>query len=155
MYRFRCLGDSLWNVPLWARFRVAQKDSQPLVCGHCSDILTDRMADTLMPAGNAVIGQRVIRVDNRFRFDILMNESLQSLSIGALDNLRSNLIRGPVFDPDNCGFAHGSRPVSASALRRACSCYGGGHQNRIHRLRPARRIRQRVPPPRLPECGAA
>ena len=28
-YRFRCFGLSLWNVPLWARFKVAQKDSIP------------------------------------------------------------------------------------------------------------------------------
>ena len=30
-YRFRCLGLILWNVPLWARFSIDQKDSTPFV----------------------------------------------------------------------------------------------------------------------------
>ena len=46
---------------------------------HVPNVLTDRVTDALMPAGNAVIGQRVIGIDNRIGVRVCSEQTLAAL----------------------------------------------------------------------------
>ncbi len=68
--------------------------------GHAVHVLADRVLDAFMRVRNALVGYGVIGIDNRVRLGIFGHEALQRFSVGVLDHLGVNLVRGAVLRAD-------------------------------------------------------